>query len=124
VLVVEDDEQIRGLVAYVFERAGCDVQVAENGAEALDRVREACPHLIVLDLMMPVLNGWEFLEATAREGLCTSTPIVVISAFLATPSAPQVKMPSTVLEMLPKPFELSDLVAIAERYTQRTGESA
>lgn len=81
--MVEDDEQIRELVAHVFELAGCDVRVAENGAQALDRVREACPHLIVLDLMMPVLNGWEFLEVTAREGLCASTAIVVIQALLA-----------------------------------------
>jgi DNA-binding NtrC family response regulator len=64
VLVVEDNEQIRELVAAVLEHAGYQVQVAENGAEALDRVREACPQLIVLDLMMPVLNGWEFLEVT------------------------------------------------------------
>jgi two-component system, chemotaxis family, chemotaxis protein CheY len=118
VLVVEDNEQIRELVAAVLEHAGYQVQVAENGAEALDRVREACPQLIVLDLMMPVLNGWEFLEVTTREGLCASTSIVVMSAFLATSTVPQVKMPPTVREMLPKPFEVSDLLAIAERYAR------
>jgi two-component system, chemotaxis family, chemotaxis protein CheY len=118
VLVVEDNEQIRELVAAVLERAGYQVQVAENGAEALDRVREACPQLIVLDLMMPVLNGWEFLEVTTREGLCASTSIVVMSAFLATATVRQVKMPPTVREMLPKPFEVSDLLAIAERYAR------
>jgi two-component system, chemotaxis family, chemotaxis protein CheY len=117
VLVVEDDEQIRGLVADVFERAGHDVLVAENGAQALERVREACPQLILLDLMMPVLDGWQFLEVAAREGLCASTPIIVMSAFLETPTVPQVQMPPAVREMLAKPFEISDLVSIAERYT-------
>jgi CheY-like chemotaxis protein len=116
ILVVEDDEHIRWLVADVLERAGCDVLVAANGAEALDRVREACPQLIVLDLMMPVLDGWEFLKVTSREGLCAATPIVVMSAFLQTSAVRQVKMPPTVREMLPKPFDISHLVAIAERY--------
>jgi CheY-like chemotaxis protein len=82
VLVVEENEQIRSLVADVCKRAGYEVLVADNGTQALDRVREACPQLIVLDLMTPVLDGREFLEVIAREGLCASTPIVVTSAFL------------------------------------------
>jgi CheY-like chemotaxis protein len=117
--VVDDDEPIRCLMADVFERAGCEVLVAENGAQALDHVRAACPRLIVLDLMMPVLDGWEFLEVTAREGLCTSTAIVVMSAFLATPTVPHLKLPPTVRVILAKPFGMDDLVAIAERYTRQ-----
>ena len=62
ILVVEDDASIRGLVSDLLRDDGYQVSEACNGAEALDAVREQRPDLIVLDLMMPVMDGWTFVE--------------------------------------------------------------
>ena len=70
ILVVEDDDAIRGLVSEVLRDDGYDVREATNGVEALDRLREERPDLIVLDLMMPVMDGWAFVEACRRKQCC------------------------------------------------------
>ena len=62
ILVVEDDDAIRELVSDVLRDDGYDVREATNGVEALGRIREERPDLIVLDLMMPVMDGWTFVE--------------------------------------------------------------
>jgi CheY-like chemotaxis protein len=63
VLVVEDEPLIRALVTMAFEAEGYDVDTAADGAEALARACQQPPQAIVLDLMMPVMNGWDFLDA-------------------------------------------------------------
>src|SRR5216683_349145 len=80
ILVVEDDDAIRGLVSEVLRDDGYDVREASNGVEALDRVREQRPDLIVLDLMMPVMDGWTFVEECRPKPGCDDVPIVVTSA--------------------------------------------
>src|ERR1700687_4180315 len=80
ILVVEDDDAIRGLVSEVLRDDGYDVREATNGVEALDRLRDARPDLIVLDLMMPVMDGWAFVEELRRKPGCGAVPIVVTSA--------------------------------------------
>jgi CheY-like chemotaxis protein len=118
ILVVEDDAEIRSLVSDVFEGAGYQVLLAENGAVALEQVREICPALIMLDLLMPVLDGWEFLEVASREGLCSTSQIVLMSAYFGGVAGTEEDMkPHGVVGLLPKPFELNELLAIAARYT-------
>ena len=80
ILVVEDDEAIRGLVTEVLRDDGYEVSEAANGAEALDYVGGHQPDLIVLDLMMPVMDGWTFVEECRRINRCSEVPIVVTSA--------------------------------------------
>jgi CheY-like chemotaxis protein len=62
VLIVEDDDAIREIYAMKFELAGFTTEVAENGAEALGKVAKFNPNFILLDMMMPVMSGQEFLE--------------------------------------------------------------
>ena len=62
VLLVEDDDAIREIYAMKFDLAGFAIEVAQNGAEALIKVTEFEPHFILLDMMMPVMGGQEFLE--------------------------------------------------------------
>jgi CheY-like chemotaxis protein len=81
VLVVDDDADIREAVRAVLESDGYEVHTAANGHEALEllgRMREPC--LILLDLMMPVLSGWEFLELRKRNHHLANLPVVVVSA--------------------------------------------
>src|SRR5216683_1405811 len=80
ILVVEDDAAIRGLVSDVLRDDGYDVREATNGVEALEQLRYERPDLIVLDLMMPVMDGWAFVEECRRKRVCGDVPIVVTSA--------------------------------------------
>src|SRR3954454_8781603 len=80
VLVVDDDSAIRGLVADALRVEGYSVDLAAHGREALDAMRARKPATVVLDLMMPVMDGFSFMEACHQERLCADVPIVVISA--------------------------------------------
>jgi hypothetical protein len=80
VLVVEDDESARALIRRALESEGWEVDEAENGRVALERLAESEPALVLLDLMMPEMDGFEFLE-TLRDGADPSrVPVVVITA--------------------------------------------
>ena len=81
VLVVEDDRDIRELLVELLESEGYQVSSAENGAQALLKAKVGRPHLILLDLMMPIMNGWQFREQQVKEPAISKVPVVVISAF-------------------------------------------
>ncbi len=80
VLVVEDDESTRDLLRRTLEQEGCVVTEADNGRAALDRMAESQPGLIVLDLMMPEMDGFEFIEELRRHEEWRKVPVVVVTA--------------------------------------------
>jgi signal transduction histidine kinase/DNA-binding response OmpR family regulator len=80
VLLVEDDPEIRSLTRRALEKEGWGVTEAVNGREGLDRVAERLPHLILLDLMMPVMDGFEFLMELRRIEAWRAIPVVVVTA--------------------------------------------
>ena len=105
VLVVDDDPDILDALSEILEVEGYHVQRARNGREALQRLELGLPDLVLLDLMMPVMDGWEFarsLDPGARP------PIIVLSADRNV-SAKAKEIGA--LGWLAKPFELSDLLA-------------
>ena len=116
ILVVEDDDAIRGLVTEVLRDDGYDVREATNGVEALDRLREERPDLIVLDLMMPVMDGWAFVEECRRQPCCDDVPIVVTSASHDLPRTAERLSTFGVRTCLAKPFDVDGLLALVERY--------
>jgi CheY-like chemotaxis protein len=79
VLVVEDDESARTLIRRALEAEGWEVDEAENGRVALERLGESHPALVLLDLMMPEMDGFQFLEAL-RDGEAPQVPVVVVTA--------------------------------------------
>jgi CheY-like chemotaxis protein len=79
-LVVEDDTSTRKMLCRVLEDYGLNVAEADNGKIALDRVQEKPPGVIFLDLMMPVMNGFEFIEELQKNPEWRSIPIVVITS--------------------------------------------
>jgi two-component system response regulator AdeR len=79
VLIVEDDPGIRTLLSRLVARLGLTCRVAQDGEEALLAVAEGTPDLIILDLMMPGMNGFQFLRAY-REGGALETPVIVVTA--------------------------------------------
>ena len=80
VLVVEDDETTRSVIRQTLERAGWSVAQAEHGRKGLDRVAERRPDVIVLDLMMPVMNGFDFLDALRENAEWRGIPVLVLTA--------------------------------------------
>ena len=91
---------------------GYEPLVAPNGAVALDLVRETPPHLILLDLMMMVMDGWAFLRACRAETPCRDVPVVVMSAAYNAPMAEELRAEA----FLAKPFDLGDLLGVLERF--------
>ena len=116
ILVVEDDDAIRALVGEVLRDDGYRVREASNGLEALDRMREEQPDLIVLDLMMPVMDGWTFVEECKRMQWCGQVPIIITSASHDLPRTAERLASVGVRTCLAKPFDLEGLLALVQRY--------
>ena len=83
VLIVEDDPTVRELLAAVVEDGGFQVATAANGKEALEYLEAGRPaSVILLDLMMPVMSGWEFREVQKRHSSYESIPLVIVSGMI------------------------------------------
>lgn len=81
ILIVEDDADLAQSVAEVLESEGYRTAIATNGQEALDRLtRSNRPDLILLDLMMPVMDGWQFREQQRKAPSMASIPVVAVTA--------------------------------------------
>jgi signal transduction histidine kinase/CheY-like chemotaxis protein len=80
ILVVEDDDATRDMITRTLSKEGWDVFAANNGQEALDRYKEHDPGLILLDLMMPVMDGFEFLSHLRKEEKGRDVPVLVVTA--------------------------------------------
>ena len=80
ILLVEDDVATRDMVRRTLEKAGWTVAEADNGRVALARLPEVKPELIILDLMMPEMDGFEFLEALRRDQTMVNVPVIVVTA--------------------------------------------
>jgi GAF domain-containing protein/DNA-binding response OmpR family regulator len=80
VLIVEDEEPVYVVLRDMLEREGCEVMVAENGAVALEHVTNGRPDIILLDLMMPHMDGFQFIEALRQKHPHREIPVVVLTA--------------------------------------------
>jgi CheY-like chemotaxis protein len=121
VLVVDDDPAIRGLVAEALRDEGYTVDVAAHGREGLEAVRANRPETVILDLMMPVMDGFSFLEACQKEKLCEDVPIVVISAVQ---EALRRILELPVRACVAKPFDLDDLIRTVGRFARPNGHTS
>ncbi len=101
-LVVEDDQASRNLMIRATQRLGWKVRSAANGREALAVLEEAPADLILLDLMMPEMDGFEFVETVKRRGDWCDIPIIVITAKTLTPEERQ-RLSGNVLRVFGKP---------------------
>jgi hypothetical protein len=101
VLIVEDDEATREMMRRTLEQDGWTVEEAENGRVALSRVGQHAPGLILLDLMMPEMDGFEFVEMLRRNEAWRKIPIVVVTARDVSPDDKQ-RLDGSVKRIFPK----------------------
>jgi CheY-like chemotaxis protein len=119
VLVVDDDPAIRGLLADALRDEGYSVDLAAHGREALEAIRARRPATIVLDLMMPIMDGFSFMEACHLEQLCDNVPIVVISAVHeALRRIDEVPVHACIA----KPFDLAELIRTIVYFADGNGK--
>lgn len=105
VLLVEDDVDLRQAIADVLRDEGCRTYVAADGEEALSILRVLEPDLIVTDLMMPGMNGWDLCARVRADARLRSTPIAVLSAFTDV-------QPIAGTRMIRKPVDVHALVSL------------
>jgi CheY-like chemotaxis protein len=114
ILLAEDDLEIRDVVQDLLEEIGCDVIPARTGKQALDFLSNdprSPPDMVILDLMMPLVTGWQVLEVIQRDPVLSGVPVVVLTA--ATQDRP-----SGVAALLQKPFQVDDLLETIQRLLQ------
>ena len=119
VLVVEDDAEVRSSVAEILELEGFAVDTAIHGQQALDKLRSgAVPSVLLLDLMMPVMNGLELLEHLHRQPELRSPPVIVLSANRGY-DAEDLGVEAVVR----KPFDIDALVENIAAVLRKTGQA-
>jgi two-component system alkaline phosphatase synthesis response regulator PhoP len=80
VLVVDDEPEILDLLNYNFTKKGLDVYMADNGKKAFDVIRQTLPDIIILDIMMPEMNGIQFCELIKSKQEYKNIPVLFLSA--------------------------------------------
>ena len=112
VLIVEDDEDLREMMAQLLTLEGYDAATVSNGREALEYLHKATtPNVILLDLMMPVMDGWEFRRQLEADPELAPVPVIVLSAL------DQVRASNIhAAAYLKKPLDFDRLLALVRTY--------
>lgn len=120
-LLVEDDKDVREAIEDILISEGHDLRTAANGVVALAQLRSALrkPDAIILDLMMPVMNGWAFLAEKNKDPSVADIPVIIITAM------PELKARGQSLDgsamFLSKPMDLEQLLRALSHASNRTG---
>ncbi len=120
VLVVEDDRNIRELLQMYLEKEGYAVTLANDGGQGLSKYRAIKPDLVLLDVMMPVMDGWAVCKTIRAEG---NTPVIMLTAKGETDDK-VAGLKSGADDYITKPFEMKEVLARIEavlRRADRTG---
>ena len=116
VLIVEDDPNIRELLQLYLEKGGYAVTLASDGGQGLEKFRAIKPNLVLLDVMMPVMNGWEVCKAIRQE---SNTPVIMLTAKGETDDK-VMGLRTGADDYVTKPFEMKELLARIEAVLRRT----
>ncbi|MBN1347005.1 MAG: response regulator [Phycisphaerae bacterium] len=110
ILIVDDDADIRAYLSSLLEDKGYTTSTAEDGAEALKKVRQEKPDLVILDLMMPHQTGTDFYRKIVRDKGLSDTPVIVVSGLAGRELA--LKEPAAVFD---KPIDPDEFIAAVEK---------
>ena len=112
VLIVEDDADLREMMAQLLSLEGFQTAAVANGREALEYLHNGdAPDLILLDLMMPVMDGWEFRRKQQADPALASVPVIVLSALDQTRAADV-----NAAAFLKKPLDFDRLIQLVRSY--------
>jgi CheY-like chemotaxis protein len=113
VLIVEDERELRDTLNEILEDRGFSVVTAANGREGLERLRSiTTPCLVLLDLMLPEMSGWEFRQEQLRDADLAVVPVVIISGVADLDRSAASLQPS---DLFQKPFDMDRLIEAVER---------
>ncbi len=115
VLIVEDEKLIIVSTQMVLEAAGYRVESATNGEEGIAKARELSPDLILLDIMMPGIDGWETLTRLKRDGETLSIPVIIFTAREHS-RGNQKSSEMGAADYFRKPFEPDELIELVEKH--------
>jgi len=118
ILVADDEIHIRTLLKITLEMVGYEVDVAADGQEALERIAVQVPDLILLDIKMPKLNGWQVCEKIKNDDKTRSVPIIMVTAF-GQKEARQRSFDLGADEFISKPFETPALLDAVKKLLER-----
>lgn len=109
VLIVDDDQTIRETLQSCLEAEGYHVHTAANGKQALEKLKEIDqPNIILLDMVMPIMNGWTFLDILRSDRSLSAIPIVIVSSYAETGRSVR---PNAVVR---KPVPLFELLSVLD----------
>lgn len=111
VLVVEDEHDIRRMLVLLLKSHGYETMTAGNGGEALDEMRRRRPCVVLLDVQMPIMDGWQFREAQLEDPAIRDVPIVCITGLYD----PEEVTRRLGVPCLPKPANFADVIREVER---------
>jgi CheY-like chemotaxis protein len=114
ILVVEDDVRALDALTDLLEASGYTVQKAQNGHNALVEAKASPPTMILLDLSMPVMDGWEFMRQQRLEPTIADIPVVVITALVSA-------VPPGARALVTKPINVNRLMSLVEKYCAPPG---
>jgi CheY-like chemotaxis protein len=110
-LVIEDNKEIQDSLKMALEAEGYKVFTADNGKEGLEILEKIpTPCMILLDLMMPIMNGWEFVDAISKDLMLSTIPIVVVSAYGDKKGTPKTE------DYIQKPIDLDALLNTVSKH--------
>lgn len=109
VLIVEDEERLNRMVKYLFMAKGCKVESATNGIEALEVLKETTPDAIVLDVMMPEMDGFTLCERLKGDSKYKDIPVIVLSTLKEEENRERL-ISMGACDYVEKPFKPEDLV--------------
>ena len=113
ILLVEDHEEIWDFLSRRLKRRGFDVVIAQDGQQGLDMARAENPNVILLDMNLPVMDGWTFREIQGSDPALQTIPVVIISAIS---NVQQQRHPVPAAAYLPKPLNFALLLETVTRF--------
>ncbi len=118
ILLVDDDVDLVVVMRGALESKAYEVIVAYNGKEGLEKARKEQPDLVVLDILMPVADGFYFAEQFRKDTSLANIPVLALTSFSESLGQP---FPFEVSEYIRKPIKPKDLVAKVEEFLKRRG---
>ncbi len=115
IMVVDDDPSIRATVEIVLKTKGYSICIVESGIECLDKLQNGFRGLILMDVMMPELDGWDTIAAIDDKGLLGGNVICMLTA-VHDPGPKMEKLTELVMDYIKKPFTSEELLEVVEEY--------